>query len=409
MRVLWFSVTPSLYGANSVKHNGGGWISSLEEMLHNVPDVALGVVFEHTDKCFRQERNGVTYYPINVWKSPFHKLYYNYIKGTEELYIIPACLKAINDFKPDVIHVFGSEWCFGLITQWTNIPVVIHMQGSMPAYYNARFPAGYSTADIFFNNGLSISKVFIQLLKNRYMKLRAIREAKILKNCSNFMGRTEWDKNMTRLYSPMSNYYYCSEALRDAFLNSTDLWMPHNRKKIIVVSTISVPLYKGTDLILKTAETLKNIVKIDFEWHVFGVKDVKFHERKTKIKASNVNVILRGVLSAEQLKDELVNADVFVHPSYIDNSPNSVCEAQLLGLPIVSTNVGGISSLIKHCETGVLVPVNDPFTTSSYIMKIISDNDFAQRISGNARAEALRRHDKQNIKSDLIRIYKTLT
>ena len=62
MRVLWFAVTPSLYDEKSF----GGWFASLERIVRKYgSDIELGIAFEHGDKCFKAEKNGVKYYPIN--------------------------------------------------------------------------------------------------------------------------------------------------------------------------------------------------------------------------------------------------------------------------------------------------------------------------------------------------------
>ena len=61
MRILWFSVTPSLFNPHSNAHNGGGWIASLEQIVRTVPDIQLGIAFEFSDLGFRYEKDGVAY------------------------------------------------------------------------------------------------------------------------------------------------------------------------------------------------------------------------------------------------------------------------------------------------------------------------------------------------------------
>ena len=126
IRVLWFSVTPSLYDEKSY----GGWVASLERIIRRYGShMELGIAFEHTDTCFKQFKDGVTYYPINKVKSKLGKirlmLDYNY----EWDLLKPCMLDIIEDFKPDIIQCFGTEWPFGLIGDFTKVPVVIHMQG----------------------------------------------------------------------------------------------------------------------------------------------------------------------------------------------------------------------------------------------------------------------------------------
>ena len=64
MRVLWFSVTPSLFNPHTNEHNGGGWIASLEQIIRTEENIQLGVAFNFSDDHFRYEKNDVVYYPI---------------------------------------------------------------------------------------------------------------------------------------------------------------------------------------------------------------------------------------------------------------------------------------------------------------------------------------------------------
>jgi glycosyltransferase involved in cell wall biosynthesis len=399
-----------MYAVNTVQHNGGGWIASLEQLVHTVPDIQLGIAFEHTDTNFRVERDGVVYYPLKSKLSVLEKIKFKLGFGykIEEKKLLPKCMKIIDDFKPDIIHIFGSEEYFGLVAEHTEIPVVIHIQGSIPPYYNARFPPGYSRFDLAFNNGLNIGRIAKDFKNDFVFVTRAKREERILRACHYYMGRTEWDKNISKLYNPDSQYFYCSEALRNVFVNAPKKWEKHEREKVILVSTISSPFYKGIDLVLKTSKLLKENTEIDFDWRIFGVTDIAFHEKKTKIKKGEVNVKLMGIASAEKLKEELLDADIFIHPSYIDNSPNSICEAQILGLPVISTNVGGISSLIKHKETGLLIPANDPFTLVCYIKLLLQDKTLMGEIGENAQKTAIKRHDPQMILKDLLNTYQSI-
>lgn len=407
MRVLWFTVTSSLYENKMNGHNGGGWISSLEKIIRDT-DITLGVSFEHKDKILKKTIDGVSYYPINAWVTKKSRIEKIFDVNADERYIIPNCLKVIEDFKPDVIQVFGSEWVFGLISKYTHIPVVIHMQGSLPSYYNARFPIGVSLSSLILSKSISYKNKFF-ILKNDYiLKMRAKREESILRSCTNYMGRTHWDKSIVTLYNDKSNYYHCEEALRDSFINNGKKWEFKTNSKITLVSTISGPWYKGMDLILKTAKLLKENINIDFNWKVFGVKDSSFYENHYNINALEVNVKLQGVVPEELLFEELVNSTFYIHPSYIDNSPNSICEAQILGVPVISTDVGGISSLIKNNLTGMLVPANDPVAIASLVKKYYQDEESLKNISENSIKKAENRHSIENIKVQLLEIYENL-
>lgn len=407
MRVLWFSVTPSLYGESSLSHNGGGWIASLEKIISQDPSIELAIAFEHPTDNTKIQQNATTYYPINVWRTKASRQLKKYFFSKEEQAIIPRCIEIIKDFKPDIIQIFGSEWCFGLLTYHTTVPIVIHMQGCIPAYYNARFPPGYSSSSVILSQPLNIKENFNFLLDDRRFAARAEREVRILKNCKYFMGRTHWDRSITALFAPGSKYFHCDEALRDEFAIESIAPAPGRLidNRHILVSTISSPLYKGMDLILKTAKILKEIANIPFEWRVFGLQSAGIHERLTGIRAGEVGVRIMGTVSAAALKSELLKSTAYIHPSYIDNSPNSICEAQILGIPVIATNVGGVSSLIKDGYSGVLIPSNDPFQMAHKIYSLFKSPGHIESISIAAKSEAQNRHAPESIYKQLTSCY----
>ncbi|HSC53211.1 MAG TPA: glycosyltransferase [Phnomibacter sp.] len=408
MKILWFTNTPSCYKRSKAGYNGGGWIESLERLVSVEQSVMLAVSFFHADDCFKVVQGNVVYYPIALSKSGIKKLKNNLFYSRRDKIEVDYYLSVIEDFKPDVIHVFGSEQSFGLISQYTTVPVVIHIQGILNPYLNAYFAPGNSKTDIILSNIFKPRKLFQKLREVALWSRHAKREAHILKKSNYFMGRTQWDKEVTLLYSPNAAYFYCSEVLRDDFYNAAT-WECKPNGKIIIMSTISKTSYKGFDLILKTAKILKQLTSIDFEWNVFGIIEYNEWEDRLKINSKEVNINLKGIVNSTSLVKNIQLADVFIHPSYIDNSPNSLCEAQIIGIPVISTNVGGISSLIENGNTGFLIPANDPYTLAKRILEIKENPEFARKIGYNARQLALKRHDRDIIKTDLLKIYNKLS
>ena len=405
MRVLWFSVTPSLFNPFSNSHNGGGWIASLEQIVRNSDVMDLGIAFYFGNDYNVYDNDGVKYYTLpNDHRSLIQRL----VASDDTSARIDRYLKIIDDFKPDIIHVFGSENDFGLICDKTDIPVVIHMQGSLPPYHNALFPVGMNKSDFLSGRGLTWRRRLIGWRSESSFRRKAERETKILKNCRFFMGRTAWAKNIVKLFNPSALYYHCEEALRDSFINGDKAWKYRERTKMLIVSVISNPWYKGVDLILKTAKLLKVNVGLDFEWAVYGVSDIRFFENKYGIKAHDVNVDIKGSVGKETLVDALCDASCYVHTSYIDNSPNSLCEAQYLGVPVLATYVGGIPSLVEDGHTGILFPANDPYTLAGHLQAIYNNRQFSEELGNAARRIAIDRHNPDSIGASLLNIYREI-
>lgn len=417
MRVLWLSTTKGLFNSSdSHFYNGCGWVSSLQKLVENSDEIDLGVGFLTTERHEIQQQGRTKYYPIlkpNL--SAVKKLIY-YYKGYKQytsLKYLPQLQHIISDFNPDIIHVFGLENPLAVIVGETQIPQIVHLQGLLLPCDNAFYPPGInrysfiwppSLREWIFRNG------FIYAKKN--IHIRALHEHDLFLSAKFYMGRTIWDRQMTNLLSPRSSYFHVDEVLRDTFYEKSGSWKP-TKGKFIITSTLSENVYKGLDVVLKTAKLLKELVNFDFEWHIIGIsqisKLVKFFERSTKIESGNVNIIYEGVKDESVLCNILLSSNVYVHPSYIDNSPNSLCEAQMLGVPVIGSYVGGIPSLIANNITGFLYPANDIHNLASILINLHDDKELVTRISKHGSEVATKRHDRDIILSNLLKTYKTIS
>lgn len=409
MRILFFSANvPSFEGNHS--YNGAGWVGSIIKHLKNVQDMSIGYVYK-AQRWEIHKVDEILYYSIPQKENSLKEKVIQFLGGNwkniEEKsweYYKLYLNKVVDDFKPDVLHVFGSEDIFGLVSFVTSKPIVLHIQGILNPYLIAYMPPGFSWQS--YNVILNPSKYYSQVMTHFQWKRQCYREVKILQNINNYIGRTQWDKKVTYIYNPYSNYFLGNEILREEFYVSDIRRIIPER--LIIVSTISSPLYKGLDVILKTAHILKNFLRLDFEWKVYGNISPKFVEDQIEIKHSDVNVSICGVAKPIELREAILNSTVYVHPSYIDNSPNSLCEAQILSCPVIATNVGGVSSMVKEGITGFLVPANDPYQLAFAVNTLFIDRKLNISIGANARKEALNRHDPDEIISNLLQVYESI-
>lgn len=106
---------------------------------------------------------------------------------------------------------------------------------------------------------------------------------------------------------------------------------------------------------------------------------------KAFAKKIDVEVEFTGKLSKKEWHKKAEDFNVFINTTTVDNMPVSVIEAMALGLPIVSTNVGGLPYLIEHNIDGILVASNTKEAFKSAILKLKSDELFLSEITTNAR------------------------
>jgi Glycosyltransferase len=97
-----------------------------------------------------------------------------------------------------------------------------------------------------------------------------------------------------------------------------------------------------------------------------------------------------GFLDTEGKSREFAAADVFINTNRIDNQPVSVIEVLASGLPVVATAVGGVPDLLKHGETGLLVPDGDVEAMAEAVVRLTEDGSLAGRLSSGGRGLAAR-------------------
>ena len=114
-------------------------------------------------------------------------------------------------------------------------------------------------------------------------------------------------------------------------------------------------------------EMLENLVK-DFELE----KAVTFH----------------GRVAHEEIQPFYDRNDIFINASNVDNLPGTILESFASGLPVVSSDAGGIPYIVEDGVTGLLVPCNDDQAMAERVFKLLADQDLAQCIIANAHLEA---------------------
>jgi glycosyltransferase involved in cell wall biosynthesis len=119
------------------------------------------------------------------------------------------------------------------------------------------------------------------------------------------------------------------------------------------------------------------------------------------------NVHLHGFLDACGLVTLYNDCFCLYHPTLIDNSPNSICEAQICGLPTLASNVGGVSSLIEDFNTGILLDSNHR-NDLEMLIKLKENSKLQKTIAKNAIDKAMKRHNAQDITEQTVKMYSVL-
>ena len=411
MRVLWFSNTPANGDEYLRKEleGTGGWLKSLDRALQEV--VELHVIFYHKTKLKEFQYGRTYYYPIPMDLNRILRLkriMFNSLPTNENLAVY---LNLIDRIRPDVIHIHGTENPFGCIIGKTDLPVAISIQGNITVYLH-KYCSGIERKYLNHKkrNFLKLSNILLprsfEKTRDRFVLMQK-REEKCLNKCKYIIGRTSWDRRISRILAPDSIYFHSDEILSDDFYSVK--WRPfRDRQKFIIHTTNSNNFYKGFETLCLCLHEL-NKIGIDLEWRVAGINSddliVNIVKRMLRDKFPKTNLVLLGRLTADVLINKLLEADLYVMPSHIENSPNSLCEAMLLGMPCIATFAGGTGSLLKDNNEGILVQDGDPWAMAGAVLELKQNPDKAVLMGGNAFKAAMKRHDSNQIVSGLLAIY----
>lgn len=411
MRILWFTNTPSNAAEEfNFKSFGGGWISSLESYITRISSIQLGICFFYNGSSFKKvERQNVVYYGIpfkttNAIQRIVHPHSLKLIDEDPSYFDI-----VIEEFRPELIHVFGTERGYGKILMNRSEKIVFSLQGLLSPISAVYFPLGFNGFKILMESKIN-SIVRGNTIYHDFRKLKkmAEREKIVISHWHYYIGRTDWDRNYIGLINPEAKYFHCDEMLRKEFFSAS--WVQPSQvsksEEIVIGTTINTNLFKGIDLIYKVLELLTGY---RIRWKVFGIKREdrinKMICKVLKINPENVTIDFHDQVGVDDLISQLKTCHFFVHPSYIDNSPNSVCEAMLLGIPVLTSSVGGIKSLVKDGETGFLFNPYDKYDLAGLIVNLLDDYQKAIKVGIKAREVAIKRHSPETIIPALGSIY----
>ena len=329
----------------------------------------------------------------------------------------------IDQFQPDVIHVHGTENNLGQLQHfYPDIPVVVSIQGVLTGCIP------YSTGGLTRKDIIPFTTLKNVLRQGGLMGFhRRISygsrtfEKDILSSCRFFFCRTEWDREWVKIYNPQAVIYQGEELLRPAFYEKAGLWnersatphtifMPSGFNPIKglhhAITAVSLLVKDFPDVKLRVPGIPANIYnRTGLVYRLVGEEYLGYVRHLIEKLGVSENVEFLPHLSAEEMASEMLRANVFISPSSIDNSPNAVGEAMMLGLPIVCTPVGGVPSFVHHEKNGLLT---EPAGLADAIRRIFDDTVLAGQLGANAYTTALRRHDKEQVAEQYMTAYRDI-
>ena len=417
MKVLWITNTifPDLSKElGTPEPFFGGWMYGLAKKLSKTPGIFLGVATVYPGKDLKcLEIKGIVYFLL----PSVHPV--NYKKELEGEW-----KKVLKGWTPDLIHIHGTEYAHGLACMRSSPQheYVVSIQGivsSCSKYYYAGISFWEILKNVTFRDIVKLDSIING--KKKFQK-RGQLEKEYFQRANHVIGRTEWDFANSRAFNNRLNYHFCNESLREEFYSAEKWDIERKECFSIFLSQASYPL-KGLHQVIKAVAILKkDFPKIKIR--IAGRDITKNESYIDKIKLSGYGAYLRdlverfdlhgmvsfvGPLGKERMIEEYRNAHLFICPSSIENSPNSLGEAQLLGVPTISAYVGGIPDMVVHGESGLLYRFEEVEMLAENIRNIFTNNSLAKHLSENGIKSAEVRHCPLTNLQRTLEIYDSIT
>ncbi len=413
MKILWIVniVFPEALSLLTKRNDSlkatGGWMLGAANALLSHPNIELCVVSvsQLVTKLEKIDGRKISYYLIpygkgNTHKNSEYRKYFRTIKS---------------EYQPDVVHIHGSEYSHGLayVEECGNEGVVLSIQGMISVYAKYHL-SGIPIIDIIKNITIRDLLTWNTIINARNdCRRQGKYEVELLNKISNVIGRTSWDKSHVWAINPDINYFFCNETLRDCFYEGS--WNYEDCEKYSIFCSSAQDPVKGFHQLLMAMPIVQKhfpqakiyVSGIDVtrskDKYGFLKRDGYGHYLKKLINKYHLgdSVVFLGALDAEGMKKQYLNANVFVCPSSIENSPNSIGEAQILGTPCVASYVGGVMDMMSGDE-GNMYRFEEIEMLAYKICEVFNNGDCSK---DDIRGKAQERHSPVANSKRLLFIY----
>jgi glycosyltransferase involved in cell wall biosynthesis len=357
------------------------WIGALAHLLRQQPGLKLSVLHwsHRIERDIEEvERDGIHFIYLKVpsVRVDILTLYQRRIA------LVKAYLQR-HYHRYDLLHLHGSELQLPAMTADLPVPQLLSVQGLVSQY-----PPFVPSSERWLKALWTLSGYY---------------ERRYLTAVHHFVCRTHWDQALVRRLSPGCTIHHNWEVIRPAFFQPLVALVPSRLQVVFLGGT---QVMKGFREVLAAVDLLRQ--QLDVTLIIAGQASAALVQ--AAVQAAGLRhlepaaIECRGLLPAEELAQLFSESLCLLHPSYVDNSPNSVCEAQVAGLPVVASDVGGVRSLIEDEVTGLLCTL-EPASIARQTLRLYNDPALRQRLATQAAAVARQRHDPAEIVVRTLAIY----
>ena len=405
MKVLWLC---NLEMSDADPSSTGTWLAAMARGLMDTGDIQLGVVSEApVGQVTRRDYRGVSQWlvPEDRSVSP---------NGLPSPSVVRDILAAGDAFVPDLIHVWGTESYWGLLTarRLLRAPALLEMQGLKMTIAGV-FYGGLSLLDRLHCIGIK------EILKRRTMyhdrrdfERWGAMEREMIQGHDCIDVQSPWMAAQVQAINPNARLFKSDRALRREFERAV-AWQSPGQPVVFTTSAYPAP-FKGLHVAVRAVAALRQRcpgarLRIAGPHQRVGIRQegyVRWLNELVRELGMEGNVDWLGTLSAAQIVQELQTAGAALIPTFVESYCVAMAEAMQVGTPAVAAYTGGTSHLGRDEETCLFFPAGDSAMCAYQLERVLKDEKLAVRLSQQAREAATRRQDRQHLVRRQIEAYR---
>lgn len=414
MNVLWMTYAPigaACEALGTARAQSGSWVDATARALAATaqpPRLAVATLAPG-DTLRKAEKDGVTYYCIPGGHA--HR------GARAPGQNVTLWRQVVEDFRPDLIQIWGSEFTDGLdlLDAAPGVPAVLNMQGVITAI------------DKYPNGGLSVSEIRaaqpfgMKLLAEKYRQdahrfhaqVRFEKELARRVNC--IVTDNDWCADICRSIAPETRVLKNVMPLNASFRKyewKQEKCIPHT----IFCNAGRTP-YKGIHMAVRALGVIRprypdvklripGAINFDRLDHWRTPPYFRYLARLAEELGVRDCLEFPGVLTSAQMAEEMRCAHVFVMPSAIENQSSTLREAMMVGTPSVAANVGCVADCVVHNQNGYLYRYEEYELLAQYVMQLFAKPDKAAAFSAAARQTIRELYAREDAGERLAEIYR---
>ncbi|MDD5676903.1 MAG: glycosyltransferase [Kiritimatiellae bacterium] len=407
MKVFWFCNCPL---SDSDATGTGTWLGAMAHALLGSKDVELGIIAPGPVRQFTRS----DYRQVKQWLIPAGTSIGS--DGLPPASLVQAILAAVNEFSPDLVHIWGTETFYGLLSArgLLTYPSLLLLQG-----------LSGQIAKVFYG-GLTLSEQLRcvgikELLKRRTMYAdrrdfarRGLREEEMIRGHRFIDAQSSWGAAQVRAINPEARLFSVDLVLRQPFYDA-NAWQPPSQPAIFCTAAYTAP-FKGLHVAVRALALLRKRIS-DARLRIAGA-----HQRAGIRQDGYIRWVNRmihqldlvsavdwlGPLNAENIVMELQNAAAVVIPTFIETYCVAFAEAMQIGAPAVVAYAGGTPSLGKDDNSCLFFQPGDTVMCAHQLERVLTNKALALQLSRESRKIAAVRNDRQKIVQRQLEIYRQI-